>query len=77
MTDELLTKIMRSVHVEIRLPMKIRISKWIREREQDSHVMEVEIGADLAKLQKEVTSIARRWKDGFEVGTCYRVERLE
>lgn len=77
MTDEILTKIMKSVRVEIRVPMQIRVSKSMKGKITDSHTFEVEYNTKIEDVQKQVTQVASRWKGGFEIGTQYIVERLE
>ena len=72
----LLAKVMREVRIEARLPMRIKITKRIKDKETDSHTFEVPVTASVSDMQKEVVSIAGRWKGGFEVGTCFMVERL-
>lgn len=74
--EQLLAKVMRSVRLEVRIPMRLRIAKVVKGKLQDSHELEVEMNKDLAELQREITSLARHWKGGFEVGTVYTVERL-
>ena len=76
MDDQLLQKILGSVRLEARIPMRVRVSKVIRDRETDSHTFEVEFGAELADIHKMLLSVVRKWKGGFEVGTRYVVERV-
>lgn len=72
----LLAKVMSGVRLEVRLPMRLRVSKLVGGKVQDSHEFEVDIGADISATQKQMQSIAGKWKGGFEVGMVYTVERV-
>lgn len=68
---------MRSVRLEVRRPMRIRVSKEANGKETDSHIFEYTVGDAIGELQKEVTKIALRWKGGyFGIGTRFVIERL-
>ena len=82
MTDEdtldpqLLERVLCSVRLTAVLPCRVRITKWIKGKETDSHVFEFPVGAQLPAIQKEVTAVTARWQGGFELGVEFRLERI-
>lgn len=74
--EQLLAKILSGIRLEVRLPMRVRITKVVKGESQDSHELDVDSTDDVIEVQKRVISIARRWKGGFAIGTCYTVERI-
>jgi hypothetical protein len=75
--DVLLAKVMRSVRIEIIHPMRVQISRWVRDKVTDTHTFEIPLTMDIPTVQRDVFSICGRWKGGFVPGVKYIVERIE